>query len=79
MLQGNIITPIFKDWKNGKYKIISFYAKKARGMMAAYIIKNQLKSIEELKKFARTGYSYNAELSNKQDLVFTRHSIAVSS
>ncbi|MDJ0567421.1 MAG: peroxide stress protein YaaA [Pleurocapsa sp. MO_192.B19] len=72
LLQGNIINPIFKDWKNGKYKIISFYAKKARGMMAAYIIQNKLKSIEELKKFAQTGYNYNAELSDKQNLVFTR-------
>ena len=72
LLEGQIITPIFKDWKNGKYKIISIYAKKARGMMTAYIIKNRLRNIEQLKNFAEAGYSYNSELSNKRDLVFTR-------
>lgn len=74
LLKGDIITPVFKDWKNGKYKIISFYAKKARGMMAAYIIRHRLENIEDLKDFADAGYGYNDELSNQQDLVFTRHS-----
>lgn len=72
LIQGNIITPIFKDWKNGQYKIISFYAKKARGMMAAYIIKNQLRNHEDIKDFAEVGYSYNGELSGEYNLVFTR-------
>jgi uncharacterized protein len=72
LLLGDIITPVFKDWKNGKYKIISFYAKKARGMMAAYIIRHRLENTEDLKGFADAGYGYNDELSNQQDLVFTR-------
>lgn len=72
LLLANIVTPVFKDWKNGRYKIISFYAKKARGMMAAYIIKNRLQNPEDLKDFNNAGYSYKDELSNKQNLVFTR-------
>lgn len=72
ILSGDIITPVFKDWKNGKYKIISFYAKKARGMMAAYIIKNRLKNTEGIKDFAEAGYSYNDDLSDEKTLTFTR-------
>lgn len=72
LLRGDIITPVFKDWHNGKYKIISFYAKKARGMMAAYIIKNRLENTADLQNFAEAGYSYNPELSEQQNLVFTR-------
>lgn len=72
LLTGNIITPVFKDWKHGKYKIISFYAKKARGMMSAYIIKNRLEDPEDLKGFAQGGYSYNSELSDSHNFVFTR-------
>ncbi|WP_319420202.1 peroxide stress protein YaaA [Pleurocapsa sp. FMAR1] len=73
LLKGDIITPVFKDWKQGKYKIISFYAKKARGMMAAYIIKNKLQNTQDLKNFSEAGYGYNDELSDRQNLVFTRH------
>ncbi len=72
LLPAEIITPIFKDWKNGKYKIISFYAKKARGLMAAYIIKNQLANIEDIKNFAQAGYVYNSDLSERNQLIFTR-------
>lgn len=72
LLCGEIITPIFKDWKNDKYKIISFYAKKARGMMARYIIKNRIDDIEDIKNFADAGYSFNFELSDKKNFVFTR-------
>lgn len=72
-LKARIVTPVFKDTKNGKLKIISFYAKKARGMMAAYIIQNRLSSVEDLKAFDVAGYAYNEELSVKEDeLVFTR-------
>jgi len=76
LLPGKIVTPIFKDWKNGKYKIISFYAKKARGMMSAYIIKNRLQNPEQLKGFTEDGYKFNPELSdtNNLNLVFTRDS-----
>ena len=74
LLPGKIVTPIFKDWKNGKYKIISFYAKKARGMMTAYIIKNRLQDCDRLTDFAEDGYKFNAELSDTDslNLVFTR-------
>lgn len=72
LLKGEIVTPIFKDWRNGKYKIISFYAKKARGMMSAYIIKNRLEKQEDFKSFNEAGYSFNDELSDANDLVFTR-------
>ena len=72
LLQGNVITPIFKDWKNGKYKIISFYAKKARGMMAAHIIKNQLKNIQDIQDFSESGYAYDAESSDEHNFIFIR-------
>ena len=72
LLAGEIITPVFKDWKNGKYKIISFYAKKARGMMASFIIKNRIEDVKQLQDFAEAGYSYNPELSDKNNPTFTR-------
>ncbi|MFB1035851.1 MAG: peroxide stress protein YaaA [Sinobacterium sp.] len=71
-LDSDVITPVFKDFKNGKYKIISFYAKKARGMMAAYIIKNKIKSVEDIKEFDVDGYSFNGEMTSGADWVFTR-------
>ena len=71
-LQGKVITPIFKDLKNGQYKIISFYAKKARGMMAAYIIKNRLVDAPQAQGFDSAGYQFQASLSTDCDWVFTR-------
>ncbi|AWL12880.1 UPF0246 protein [Saliniradius amylolyticus] len=71
-LDGVIITPVFKDEKNGQYKVISFYAKKARGMMARYMIQNRVDSLEDLKGFNLGGYEYNAELSKENEPVFTR-------
>ena len=71
-LNATIITPLFKDWKNGQYKIISFYAKKARGLMARYIIQNKLTSVEQIKDFDLAGYQYNDSLSQGNDWVFTR-------
>lgn len=72
-IDAEIITPIFKDEKNGKYKVISFYAKKARGMMTRYIIQNKLTKPEELKNFNGGGYSFNPDLSvKKNEWVFTR-------
>ncbi|MGB5444014.1 MAG: peroxide stress protein YaaA, partial [Psychromonas sp.] len=59
-LDGQIITPVFKDQKNGKYKVISFYAKKARGLMARYIIEEQITSIDKLKAFDSEGYYFVA-------------------
>jgi cytoplasmic iron level regulating protein YaaA (DUF328/UPF0246 family) len=71
-LNADIITPVFKDYKNGKYKIISFYAKKARGLMSAYVIKQQLENVEDLKNFDTDGYSYNSAMSSAREWVFTR-------
>ncbi|OEE85632.1 peroxide stress protein YaaA [Enterovibrio norvegicus] len=71
-LKGQIITPVFKDRKNGQYKVISFYAKKARGMMARYIIDNRIDSVEGLKAFDIAGYWFSAEESNDKELVFKR-------
>ena len=71
-LKGDIITPAFKDWKNGQYKMISFFAKKARGLMARYIIKNKLNQVEQLKEFDLAGYGFNEELTQGNNWVFTR-------
>lgn len=71
-INATIITPQFKDWKNDQYKMISFFAKKARGLMARYIIQNQLTDVEELKNFDLAGYQYNKALTKGNDLVFTR-------
>ncbi|MCW8928993.1 MAG: peroxide stress protein YaaA [Gammaproteobacteria bacterium] len=73
LVQGQIITPVFKEKReDGSYKIIGIYAKKARGMMSAYILKNKLKKIEQIKKFTEAGYAFNAELSSETDWVFCR-------
>ncbi|MDN3521263.1 peroxide stress protein YaaA [Halomonas ramblicola] len=71
-LQARVITPVFKDEKNGKLKVISFYAKKARGLMAAWMIHQRLDDPEGLKDFAVAGYTYNAAMSEGDTLVFTR-------
>ncbi|MGL6176813.1 MAG: peroxide stress protein YaaA [Vibrionaceae bacterium] len=71
-LKGQLITPIFKDHKNGQYKVISFFAKRARGMMARYIIERQIRSFEELTLFKAAGYYYCAEQSKPNAPVFLR-------
>lgn len=71
-LDKQIISPVFKDEKNGTYKIISFFAKKARGTMARYIIENRIKDASGLMDFAEAGYAYSAELSKPDAPVFTR-------
>ena len=71
-LNARIITPIFKDWKGGKYKIISFYAKKARGLMVRYAADNRIEQAEDLKYFEVDGYGFSPELSSENDWVFTR-------
>ncbi|WP_194757110.1 peroxide stress protein YaaA [Aliidiomarina indica] len=70
-----VVTPVFKDTKKGKLKVISFYAKKARGLMARYIIEKKPNSIEELKSFNAEGYQFSSELSTDKELVFTRAEI----
>ncbi len=71
-LNARIITPEFKDAKGGQYKMISFYAKKARGLMSSYIIRNSLKDAESIKRFNCQGYSYDDTLSSENRWVFTR-------
>ncbi len=72
-LTGELITPVFKENKNGHYKTIAIYAKKARGLMTDYIIKNRIKTPEALKGFDKAGYRFNEALSTDQELVFTRN------
>jgi cytoplasmic iron level regulating protein YaaA (DUF328/UPF0246 family) len=69
---ANVIAPAFKDCKNGKYKIISFYAKKARGLMARWIIQNKVKDFERLSEFNLDGYYYSEEDSSATEPVFLR-------
>lgn len=71
-LDADIITPVFRDLKNGKYKVISFFAKKARGRMSAWLIQNRVQKIEQLKDYDLDGYRYNEEQSKGNDWVFTR-------
>jgi len=71
-LDAEVFTPVFKDLKNGQYKLISFFAKKARGMMADYIIRNRLKHPDELRGFSGAGYAFNPDLSDDHTLTFTR-------
>lgn len=71
-LDADIITPQFRDLKNGKYKVISFYAKKARGQMARFIIDNRLNDAEGLQDFSVDGYRYNRRESGPRAPVFTR-------
>ncbi|WP_298392616.1 peroxide stress protein YaaA [Flavobacterium sp.] len=71
-LKVPVITPEFKDYKDGKLKIISFFAKKARGMMVRYIIDTNAETIEDLKGFNYEGYAFDSNLSSGNKLVFTR-------
>ena len=72
VLNKQIISPVFKDEKNGTFKIISFFAKKARGSMARFIIQNRITDAEGLLEFSEAGYVYNATLSTPAEPVFTR-------
>jgi cytoplasmic iron level regulating protein YaaA (DUF328/UPF0246 family) len=76
-LNGSLITPVFKDEKNGKYKIISFFAKKARGMMADFIVRHGITEVEELKKFKTANYRFSKKESDEKTLVFLRKEGAV--
>jgi len=71
-LPNRVITPTFKDWKNGQYKHINFYAKKARGLMARYAIDHQVTNVDNLKDFDYEDYSFSDELSDGDNWVFTR-------
>ena len=71
-IKGEVIQPVFEDWKNGQYKIISFYAKRARGLMTRYAVLNRLNDPEELKDFADDGYAFVPEVSERERWVFRR-------
>jgi cytoplasmic iron level regulating protein YaaA (DUF328/UPF0246 family) len=72
LLNVPVITPVFQDWKNGQYKIISFYAKRARGLMARYAVEKALKRPSSLKNFDVEGYAYDESTSDAQHWVFRR-------
>ena len=71
-LNAQVITPEFKDYKNGAYKMMGVYAKKARGMLSRYVIQNQITNPEDMKTFSEGGYRYNTKLSKGNTWVFTR-------
>ncbi len=71
-LNARLVTPQFKDWKNGQYKMISFYAKKARGLMCRYAIQNGITQADDLKGFDLEGYRFSAEDSDRDNWVFLR-------
>lgn len=72
LLKGPVVTPVFKDYKNGELKMIGFFAKRARGLMVRYIIDNQIDNSEDLKGFDSEGYGYDSNLSSEKQVVFTR-------
>jgi len=72
LLKAPVITPVFADWNNGQYKIVSFFAKRARGMMARYAAQNGITNPEDLKGFDADGYAYVAEASTEREWVFRR-------
>lgn len=71
-LESRIITPNFKEWKNGKWRFLSFFAKKARGLMTRYAVDHRIDRAEDLKAFDSEGYSFNEDLSTQDDWIFTR-------
>lgn len=71
-LKAKVITPVFKEFKNGEYKVVMTYAKNARGVMARYIIKNKLQSPEEIKLFNENNYSFDVKQSTVNEWVFVR-------
>jgi len=72
VLQARVVTPQFREEKDGQFKMVSFYAKRARGLMAAHIVRNRLAEVEALKDFCADGYRFNKKLSAGDTLVFTR-------
>jgi len=71
-LKARIVTPVFEDWKNGQYKIISFHAKRARGLMVRYAVDHKLEHVEGLKDFDYDGYGFDAAASDADRWVFRR-------
>lgn len=71
-LKARVIDPVFKDYKSGKYKVISFYAKRVRGLMASWIVQERVEDLERLKTFTGSGYAYDPERSTEDSPVFLR-------
>ena len=71
-LPGKVITPVFKDYSKGTYKVLGFFAKKARGLMASFIVKNRINKPDDIKAFSEDGYQYNESYSTDNQWVFTR-------
>ncbi|MDG1452321.1 MAG: peroxide stress protein YaaA [Polaribacter sp.] len=72
VLKVPMITPVFKDFKNGEYKTVMTFAKKARGLMVRYILDNNIKTIDGLKNFNKESYRFSEEMSTENELLFTR-------
>jgi cytoplasmic iron level regulating protein YaaA (DUF328/UPF0246 family) len=72
LLKADVITPVFKDYNKGKYQVIGFFAKKARGLMARYMIDNEIDNPAALKDFGAEGYAFNKAMSDSHEWVFTR-------
>ena len=71
-LRADVITPVFKDYKDSSYRVVAIYAKKARGLMCNYIIQNRITRVEDLQAFKSDGYRFARQLSSQSDWVFTR-------
>jgi cytoplasmic iron level regulating protein YaaA (DUF328/UPF0246 family) len=67
-----VITPVFKDYSKGTYKVLGFFAKKARGLMASFIVKNRINKPDDIKVFSEDGYQYNESYSTDDQWAFTR-------
>jgi len=72
LLGAEVISPVFKEYKEGEYKVVAIYAKRARGKMANFIVKNRIDQAEQLKTFTEGGYEYSDNLSSAQEWVFVR-------
>lgn len=72
VLSARVITPQFREEKDGQFKMVSFYAKRARGLMTSHIVRHRLQRVEDLKDFSAAGYCFNKKLSGGDTLVFTR-------
>jgi len=72
LLKADVITPVFKDYNKGNYQVIGFFAKKARGLMARYMIDNEIDDPAALQDFSAEGYAFNKAMSDSHEWVFTR-------
>lgn len=71
-LEAEVVTPVFEDWKGGRYKVISFYAKRARGMMARFAAEKGIAQVEKLKDFDAEGYAFDEKASDERQWIFRR-------